>query len=265
MHWSDAEPHLTLGFATPPYHEITRPPTPAAGRLPRGTLLVLEIRSLSEGWRLVPDAVAAARRLYPAAPVILRVPEITPEMLRLAHRASRMGVRAIVGRGEALAVVLRPVLTRPDDLAADLMEWMGLRDALPPSGLSGMVRVVVEMAPRYARVSDLLRAMGHSERTVRHRFHATGHPGPREWHQGARALHAALRLQQDPDGRLLPLAVELGYSDHSGITRQLTRAFGVTPAAIRGTLGWEWLAERWLTRVSVRRTKPAPKPARARG
>jgi AraC-like DNA-binding protein len=49
---------------------------------------------------------------------------------------------------------------------------------------------------------------------------------------------------------LLTVAVEGGYSDHSSLSRQSLRLFGVRPGAIRPTLGWEWLLDRWLRRAS---------------
>lgn len=247
MRWSDSEPHLTLGVSCPPYLEITQLP-PAAGRLGRGCLLLMEVGCLAEEWDSIVADVAAARARHPTAPLILRVPEITAEALRLAHRAARLGVRAIVGRDEPLATVLRPILTEPDDLPRDLLAYVEERGHPLSPQLSSLVCEIVEMAPRHARLGSLLEALGHSERTVRHRFQQGSAPGPRGWHRGARALHAALRLQADPLVRLVDLAVDVGYCDHSGLTRQLTRSFGVTPAGIRGTLGWEWLADRWLAR-----------------
>jgi AraC-like DNA-binding protein len=74
----------------------------------------------------------------------------------------------------------------------------------------------------------------------------------------ARALNHALRIQARPEARLTLLAMEAGYSDHSGLTRQLIRMFGVTPVGIRGTLGWEWLADRWLIRARDSSGNPYP-------
>lgn len=245
MRWSDSDVSTTLSVSAPPYRDVVPAPR-ASARLPRASLLVLDVRCVVDD--CLPQAVAAARELHPTAPVILRVPEITCETLRLAHRASRMGARAVVGRDEPLDKVLRPLLTHPDDLAGDLLEWLKLRGRTFPPRVSALVRTVVELAPRYPHLSDLLHASGESERTVRHLFRCAGPPGPRVWHQGTRALRAALRLQADPCTRVQAVALDLGYSDHSGLAQQITRTFGVTPSAIRGTLGWEWLMERLLTR-----------------
>ena len=65
----------------------------------------------------------------------------------------------------------------------------------------------------------------------------------------AHATRAALRMQAEPAAPLLALAVECGYSDHSSLSRQCLRLFGVRPGRIRGMLGWEWLMDRWLKRT----------------
>ena len=64
---------------------------------------------------------------------------------------------------------------------------------------------------------------------------------------------ASLRLQADQRVPLLTVAVECGYSDHSSLSRQCLRLFGVRPGAIRPTLGWEWLLDRWLRRADAGR------------
>lgn len=247
MRWSELERHFVTGVALPPYREV-RPLPAVPARTARGSLLVVEVRVPGEGWTLLPEAVDTLRGLYPAAPVILRMEQVTPQTMRLALGGGRLDVRAVVGRDEPLGDALRPQLTSARHLADDLFAWLAFRGWTFSARVLPLLRGMVELAPGYPVLGDLLRVLGAPERTVRHRLPRTDGPGPRQWHQLARALHATLRLQAEPGGRLLPLALELGYSDHSGLTRHLSRTFGVTPAGIRGTLGWEWLAERWVAR-----------------
>lgn len=154
-------------------------------------------------------------------------------------------MRAIVGTDEPLGDALRPILTCPDDLGDDVVEWLALRGRTLAPVSAALVRQVVGQAHRFGQLGHLLAAMGESERTARHRLHGHGLPPPSAWYQMARALHGALRIQARPDAALAALALELGYADRSGLSWQLTRAFGVTPVAVRGTLGWEWLLDRW--------------------
>jgi AraC-like DNA-binding protein len=252
MYTRALEMDLPLMVATPPYDRLVPlMPESTAGRLARGSLLILEAGSEND-WSGLADVVTTARARYPAAPVILQVADMGPRMLRLAPQAARMGIRAIVCRDESLAEVLRPVLTCPDNLANDVIEWLEARGRRLAPNTSLIVRQIIELAPRHLHLCELLDTLHQSERTVRHRFRRGRVPEPRAWHQLARALNAALRVQSSPDARVLEVAMDLGYTDHSGMTRQLTRAFGVTPAGIRGTLGWEWLADRWLRKVSTR-------------
>lgn len=255
MPCSGLEPRLPLGISTPPYRDVHPVPGAAAPvRLPRGAVLVLDAARAEDGLAL-PAAVVRARTRFPAAPVVLRVPEVTADTVRLAHGALRLRVRAVVGAGEPLGAVLRPVLTRADGLGDDVVEWMALRGGPLSPVVGDLVRRIVDEAPRFALLGDLCDALGEPERTARHRLRQAGLPAPFAWHQAARALHAALRIQAQPEVRLLPLAMERGYSDPSGLTRLFTRAFGVTPAGVRGTLGWEWLLDRWLAQAEhARRT-----------
>lgn len=246
-------PQPALGCMSPPYLEVRPLPAPgAAGTasppLPRGTVLVLDAGSTPAEWLLLPEAVTAARRRYPAAPLVVQVRELTTATMALAQRAARLRVRAVIGPGERPADALRPALTRPDDLGDDVVEWMALRGTPLPPVVAELVRRIVGEAHRFLQLCDLLAPLGESERTARHRFRGKRLPPPSAWHQAGRALYAALRVQAQPDARLSVVALDLGYADHSGFSRQLTRAFGLTPAAVRGTLGWEWLLDRWLSR-----------------
>ena len=246
-----AEPQPALHWTSPPYREA-RPLPPAAGaapwHLPRGTVLVLDAGATPADLLLLPDAVTDARRRFIGAALVVRVAELTAATMGLAQRAARLRVRAVIGPGEPSDEVLRPALTRPDDLGDDVVEWLALRGRPLSPVVAGLARQVVGQAHRFAQLGDLFAPLGESERTARHRFRGKGLPPPSAWHQAGRALHAALRIQAEPQARLSALALELGYADHSGFSRQLTRAFGVTPAAVRGTLGWEWLMERWMAR-----------------
>lgn len=69
----------------------------------------------------------------------------------------------------------------------------------------------------------------------------------RTWALAGRALAAAQRIQREPTAPLLAVAHRTGYADHRAMSRALLRAFGVTPGAIRGSVGWEWLMWRFVT------------------
>jgi AraC-like DNA-binding protein len=211
-------------------------------------VVVLDLCTADEAPGRLAEVVVAARNRFPTAPAILRVPEVTVDTVRLAQRAVRLRVRAVVSASKPLGEVLRPVLTQPDDLGDDLAEWMALRGRPLPPMVADVVRHLVGQAHRFAQLTDLLARLGQPERTTRQRFQGSRLPPPSAWHQMARALHCAFRIQAQPDARLAMLALELGYSDPSGLTRHLTRTFGLTPRAVRGTLGWEWLVDRWLRR-----------------
>jgi AraC-like DNA-binding protein len=165
------------------------------------------------------------------------------------RRAGELRVRAVVYAGEPPRPRLRRLLTQPPDLPGDIEEWLPLRLPGLAPGLVQLVGTIVRRSARFAEVGALLASADHAERTVRTWFRRAGIPGPGKWLAVAHAVRAALRLQAEDRAPLLALAVECGYSDHSSLSRQSLRLFGVRPGVIRRTLGWEWLMDRWLRRA----------------
>ena len=162
------------------------------------------------------------------------------------QRAADLRVRALVYEGDRPAQRLRHALTRPLDLSSELTEWLPLRLPGVPSAIVELIGNIAQLAAQYAEVGALLASVGRAERTVRTWFRRAGVPGPGKWLAVTHALRAARRLQSEDHAPLLALAVECGYSDHSSLSRQSLRLFGLRPGAIRRTLGWEWLVDRWL-------------------
>lgn len=255
MHSLTIFPQHTIGRISRPYLEVeplTLRPGVETPRLTSGTLLVLDVKSLDADWSNLTELVSTVQVRFPAAPVILRMSEVTTSSVRLAQRAARLRVRAVVGVGEPLYETLRPILTQPDDLGEDVVNWLSLRGKRLSPAAASLLGHIIGRGAAFPQLGELLDTVRESERTARHRFSRESLAPPSTWHQAARALRSALKIQANPETPLLQLALELGYSDHSGFSRQLTRTFGVTPGAIQGTLGWEWLLNRWLSRPSAR-------------
>lgn len=236
-----------LSQLPPPYERFE-----ALGDVPaEAALVAIAIAEPREEWPAVTRLVPALRARFPAAPVALRMRRpAAPEDLEWARRAGALRVRAMLFEGEPPRLRLERALTEPRDFPEELEQWLTIRlPALGPDVIH-LVREIVRLAPEHAEVSSLLGRMGRAERTVRTWFHAAGIPGPGKWLAVAHAICAALRLQRDRSAPLLTVAVESGYSDHSSLSRQSLRLFGVRPGRIRETLGWEWLLDRWLRGVS---------------
>ena len=236
----------------PPYDQFEAVSDPAAltpEQLPDAALLAVGAPATEEPWSDVASLVGQLRARFPAAPLILRAGPRTPETeADRARHAEELRIRAVVFEGEPLRPALRRTLTDPTAFAEDLPAWLGLRAPGLPAPVVALVTELVLLSPRYGEVSALLGSLGHAERTVRTWFRRAGIPGPGKWLAVAHATRAALRMQAEPTAPLLALAVECGYSDHSSLSRQCLRLFGVRPGKIRGLLGWEWLVDRWLGR-----------------
>ena len=238
---------------SPPYEQFEAVPdlsAPDSQQLQEAAILAVGVGSLDETWGEVAALVPGLRARYPAAPVVLRVgrPAEAGDA-EWEHRAAELRVRGIVYEGERVANRLRAQLTAPIDLGGQLTEWLPLRMPGIAPAIVELVGDIVQRAPQFAEVGALLASVGRAERTIRTWFRRAGVPGPGKWLGVAHALRAARRLQSEDHPPLLALAVECGYSDHSSLSRQSLRLFGVRPGAIRRTLGWEWLVDRWLVRA----------------
>ena len=220
--------------------------------LPDAALLAIGLDPGRQGWGETAALVSQLRARFPAAPVVLRVaPGADADDLERARRAGELRVRAVAVEGEPLRALLRKSLTNPIGMPDEVEQWLPIRLPGLAPGVGQMIGLIVRLAPGFTEVSALLGTLGHAERTVRTWFRRAAVPGPGKWLAAAHAVHAALRLQAEESLPLLTIAVECGYSDHSSLSRQSLRLFGVRPGAIRRTLGWEWLLDRWLRRMSA--------------
>ena len=237
----------------PPYDRFEVVPDLAACQpdaLPDGVVLAVGLGPQHESWNDVVAVVPELRARFPAAPVVLRAGQPGDEGDWLA-RAGELRVRGVLFDVEPPAPRLRSILTDASALPEQIQEWLSLRVPGLPPAVTRLIREILDRSPRFGEVGPLLGSIGHAERTTRTWFRHAGVPGPGKWLAAAHAVRAALRLQAEETSPLLTLAVECGYSDHSSLSRQSLRLFGVRPGVIRRMLGWEWLLDRWLRRASV--------------
>lgn len=226
------------------------------GRLVPGSILLSQVCVAAGDAEELSDWVPRLRRHLPGAPLVLRATECSSrELARVAERATRLHVRAVVADDAPLLETLRPLMTSPSDLAADVVEWLALRQIGLTPAVAHLVSSVFTLVPHHDHVSDLLAATGQSQTGTRGRLRRRGLPAPGRWFHVAWALNVALRLQAEPGTPLFRLALDLGYADHSAICQLLRRVFDLRPGEVRGTVGWEWMLERWLQREQA--IKPA--------
>jgi AraC-like DNA-binding protein len=211
-----------------------------------GSVLALHITARNVDWPACSEAVRGLRSRLPAVPVVLSLGPDISDGLFLAVQAARSSVRAVVAGNAPLGEALRRPLTDTQSLGPDVVEWLSLFGLRLSPTLNHLICRIFTDAPRFTEVGELLQAMGAAESSTRFRFRKKGLPAPSRWLQAARGLHAALRIQVEPEKSILAHACALGYADHSALCHQMKRMFGTTPASVRETLGWEWLLERWV-------------------
>lgn len=257
---SDAGPAPRIRLACPPYTARTAAPAgsvTASPSAPAGTLLILELPATAVGWPVLRQQVWTLRQAAPRMPVILHIRPDNVESIQLVRRAGELRVRGVLVGDCDVAATLRPVLADPTDLGSDVEEWLRLRGMILPPGISLCIGEVFRAAARGEPPARTAERLGLAERRTRARFRRAGLPSPGQWMQAARALAAALHVQREPDQPLLSIALQHGYGDHSSLSQQVARLFRVRPGSVRGTLGWEWLLDAWLTRQPALRLAPA--------
>ncbi len=200
--------------------------------------------------------VLSVRRQAVACPVVLMIDPQAEDLLFAATRMARLPVRAVLFRGEPIPGTLRRQITRPPNLAEDVVEWMGLRGVRLTPVTAHLIRQIFARASDYQEIVPLLREMGNPESSARFRCRKKRLPSPGRWLHAARALNAAFRIQSDQGRSLLRIAQELGYADHSALSNQMLRVFRLRPGAVRKILGWEALLDRWIAAEAGKRRSP---------
>lgn len=214
-----------------------------------GSLLVIGLAVAEGAWPLLADAIPRLRCRFPSIPVVLRVNAVSGGVaVQLVQRAAHLSVRAVILSGDPLEATLRQALSRPLNLAGDALEWLNLRGITFSPPMRYLVGEIIDKAESYRNVSSLLARLHVAERTARAQFHKKQLPAPGDWLDVSRGLHTALRIQRHPEKALLSTAFEIGYADHSGLSKHMRRLFQARVSEIRDCLGWEWMLDRWVTR-----------------
>ena len=143
---------------------------------------------------------------------------------------------------------LRQLVRRPpDDLPAEITDYLAWRGVVLDQDTRHLVRRTVEMSGEVRTVAALARGLYQSRRALGRRLLNAGLPVASHWLHFARVLRAAIRLQAGEDG-LFTVACDLGYPDGFALSNQMKRLTGLRPTAARDYLGWEWILETWLQR-----------------
>lgn len=243
---------LPIYVVRPPYERFVPLPSIAAlerSDLSPGSVLAIGVAAPERDWLRLQGVTPQLRSRFPGAALILRVPR-TPDAasVHLARRAGELHIRAVLLESEPIELTLRRILTRPVELPSEVLEWLTVRGTTLTPELGEVVHEIFASTTNRRRMRELVPTARRSERTIRGWFRARNLPVPTHWFAAARGVRAALAMQADIGDPLFHIALQHGYTDHSSLSRQLVRLFGLRPSAIRRALGWEWLLDRWLIR-----------------
>lgn len=240
-----------LNRTDPPYVDqyAFKYPSPIENSDIFGSILVLSQRTEPPDWGTLRTLSEELRTEFPTLPVVLLLHDAMATKAESLRENPEIDVSGILVGGAATRERLRDELTSAIYLGEDVARWVVRREGDISQAASKAIAQLISGAATQTRVSPLLMRMDESLSTTRSNFRKWQLPSPHRWLQLGRALNSALRIQKSPDEPLLKIALSLGYSDSSGLSRNLNQTFGLGPSTIRGTLGWEWLLFRWWSRA----------------
>lgn len=137
-------------------------------------------------------------------------------------------------------------MTCPTDIGAEVVEWLGIRGLTLSPAASALVRELIRLGPEYGLLDEAAGVIGEPPHVIRRRCRGERIPSPGEWLRLGRLLHAVFMVQRQPGSSLELVALESGYGGRSHLSRHVKHYFGLRPGEIRGTLGWEWMMNRWV-------------------
>jgi len=242
---------LPLLLTFPPYRDFSMvrsadevPPT----RCPPGTLAAISVRCTMEERDAVRETTARARRAWPHLPVIVRIAGgHESDIAHMARYVGSIGARAVLLPDEPIHPTLVRILPHPIDLGRDVAEWLEQSGCRLGPVLPGVIRLLVNGGPAHCTVGQVLREALLPESHVRIRFRRAGLPPPVFWFSLGRVIAAVHPLQACPDVPLLYVAFDVGYREEGSLSRRMHQLASIRPSAIRGTLGWEWIAARAMS------------------
>lgn len=213
-----------------------------------GSVVIWRLRLPVDGGEL--DTVQARAPGLPLMAVLPPVDELEgtgqEDVLRIVEQCrphSLMPFHPRPAEEDARLLLARP----PQDLGAEVTEYLAWRGIRLDMETRRIVRRVIELSSELRTVAGLARSLYLSRRALGRRFTSRGVPVPSHWLHFSRLLRALISMHNS--GRsVFEIACELGYPDGFALSNQMSRLCDVRPTEARHALGWEWFLEAWLVK-----------------
>ncbi len=193
--------------------------------------------------------VPVVRRSTPTAAVVLRLlGGAEPRDLRRAQVAGLLRVRAVLRDDEPMLPALRESLTRPADLPGDIAEYITLVRPRIDARLVAAIHGLIRWSQQSNRLESALRQVGEHDHTLRSWAKEARVPAPGAFLRFGRIMPLLLMVQQMPATSVAEALRTRAAIDPTAFGHQVHRLLGLWPKSITGTLGWEWIADRFLRR-----------------
>lgn len=186
--------------------------------------------------------------------MVLLVPDgDSRRVVQIASIAPLIKARAVVVAGEPIEPQLRNSPCHPPagTFAGELVEWLALTRAdLRPAVLQSVGRLV-HAGRSLDNRGDAREGGYYRYSALRRWLRKSRLPPPGAWlHLGALGA-VLLELQRDGHASIERILRNRSL-DASSFRHRVQRLVGLTPTAVRGTIGWEW----WVTRFLERNSPP---------
>lgn len=224
---------------------------PDTGRIPLGSILIVEPNSSLANHRVLTHVADEVRRLrYTCAASVVvesNLPD-SPSLLGVVavlRKAGASGLVASATAPENIADAVQTWILRESAISDDWLHFIDLLIPIPCS-VRDPLGTIMSQSSEFSSVNTLLEQSGVSPRTLRERLSKSNLPSPGKWFIGARLVAGQFELIRSPRMTTNAIALKLGYSGASSMSGVVYRIFGVTLGRARDLLGLEWRVQAWF-------------------
>lgn len=239
----------------PPYHGLSHFGTTAIE--PQALLVGSMIAVVLSGpitLRSLQPAASVLRECAPAQRHVIIVEQLMPrEAVEAARLGVLCGISTVIWEVGALESELRRQLQQPVQLGPKFVKNLSAHGIRLGNAERLLCSILVHGPSR-----GLAYCYSHLELSApaaRARLRLLRLPSPSVMLALARAIHALLDLQRNPDKRISESAYAYGYCDQQALNRSFRRFFGSTPSYMRQLIGWESALGRAVVRLRFPRRR----------
>ena len=171
--------------------------------------------------------------------------------VEFAGKARQFGVRCVVWHSAPDRERIRRQLADPADWSRMVVVWVRHRYAEVPPAVERLLEDLAEDAFARARVGRFAARDGLQMRRWNRSLRTSGLAPVGTWYSALRVTRIGIEIQRYPESSIESIALRVGYSALSALSRRFDEQLGAPPTFIRQRLGWQWMFASALRRSGV--------------